>query len=477
MALPILSVERMRAWEQASWSAGRRESEVISKVGEALARTLRQYVPLRSRLLLVAGTGHNGDDVRAALPHLKEFEVETIRMRDPVAEFYSLEHGLRRQPAWIVDGLFGLGLNRDLEAGWLPVVRKLNESGVPVLAMDVPSGLDADTGEPRGAVVRAAVTLTVGAPKRGLLVPRAVEWVGQLEIATQVGLLETIPGPKPGGAEWGWSEASDFVGWPARRLVAAHKGDFGHAVLVAGSRGWHGAAVLAARGAQRARPGLVTVLTRPDAYLPVASQLAAAMVRPWEPSDPLPENATALVVGPGLAEASAPAEIGPRLREWWDTFPGPMVVDASALDWLAPASAASAGVRVITPHAGEAARLLQTTAAAIQADRPAALQALSRRFGDCWVVLKGRHTLIGRTGEGPWWNGSGNPGLAQGGSGDVLAGYLGGLLAQPSGSADPLTAIRAAVWRHGAAADRLEQAGRAWHVEELTDALGDGLKA
>jgi NAD(P)H-hydrate epimerase len=149
-----------------------------------------------------------------------------------------------------------------------------------------------------------------------------------------------------------------------------------------------------------------------------------------------------------------------------------VIVDASALDWLPEGPCATAALRVITPHPGEAARLLKTTTGTVQTDRVGALRALSARYGDCWVVLKGRDTLVGRSQGEVFVNGSGNPSLGQGGSGDALAGYLGGLLAQPALAAEPSLALRYGVWQHGAAADALQAARPNWIVEDLLDALG-----
>ena len=150
----------------------------------------------------------------------------------------------------------------------------------------------------------------------------------------------------------------------------------------------------------------------------------------------------------------------------------PTIVDASALAWLAPGGVPANSIRVVTPHPGEAARLLKTTAAQVQANRVQALRELSKQFGDCFVVLKGHQTLIGRSKGDVFVNSSGNPHLAQGGSGDVLGGYLAGLLAQSALRNDALKSIRYGVWQHGGAADLLEAARPNWVVEDLIDALG-----
>jgi NAD(P)H-hydrate epimerase len=150
----------------------------------------------------------------------------------------------------------------------------------------------------------------------------------------------------------------------------------------------------------------------------------------------------------------------------------PMVVDASALDWLVPHALLKGEIRVVTPHPGEAARMLGKTAQQVQAHRPQAVREISRRFGDCWVVLKGHQTLVGRSTGEIFVNSSGNPHLAQGGSGDVLAGFIAGLLAQPALQADVGKTLRFAVWQHGNAADRLQMTKKNWVVEDLVTELG-----
>jgi NAD(P)H-hydrate epimerase len=254
--------------------------------------------------------------------------------------------------------------------------------------------------------------------------------------------------------------------------VAGHKGTFGHLGIVAGSVGYHGAAVLASRGAQRAQPGLITLFTQEHAYYPVAAQLQAVMVQTWSPELKLPGDFSAIVIGPGLASPEVPDELKHVLRRLWRDSPVPLIVDASALDWLSLERFPKEAIRVITPHPGEAARLLKSTAARVQADRPAALREISRRLANAWVVLKGNQTLVGR-GEGELFvNSSGNPFLGQGGSGDTLSGYLAGLLAQKELQKDPLRTIRFAVWQHGACADWLSRTRPNWVVEDLIEVLG-----
>jgi hydroxyethylthiazole kinase-like uncharacterized protein yjeF len=186
----------------------------------------------------------------------------------------------------------------------------------------------------------------------------------------------------------------------------------------------------------------------------------------------LPGAFNALLIGPGLASPTVTEEMRSVTRRLWRMLSIPMVVDASALDWLPLDSTSINPIRVITPHPGEAARLLNQMPQQVQADRRRAVRELSRRYGNCWVVLKGHQTIVGRSAGDLFVNSSGNPHLAQGGAGDVLAGYLAGLLAQPMLQADPFQTIRFGVWQHGVAADHLETTRRNWVVEDLVEALG-----
>jgi NAD(P)H-hydrate epimerase len=460
----------MRQWESASWAAGKTAGAVIQEVGRILARRILELTNPGDTIWILAGKGHNGDDARAIPPHLSARDALLIDASDPgrgLAEFSRrLQTRSANQPRWIIDGLFGIGLNRPLDAPWRALIEAVNAAAIPILAVDVPSGLNADTGATEGAAIRAALTLTLGAPKAGLL--KAAAFTGRLETEPDIGLI-----PCPLSAELNWTLPEDFADLPPPRPAEANKGNYGHAAIFAGSLGYHGACVLAARGALRANPGLVTAFPQEPVYLPVAAQLQSAMVQPWQPGKPPPKTCTAMLFGPGLAAEGLDAALKEQTRACWRSAPQAVVVDASALDWLAPGAPTAEAIRVITPHPGEAGRLLGCSAAEVQADRVAALRDLSKKFGNCYVVLKGNQTLVGRAKGDVSVNSSGNPSLAQGGSGDVLAGYLTGLLAQPGWAADPLLAIRFAVWQHGAAADQLSRIKPHWIVDELLECLGD----
>ncbi len=469
MPLPVLSVAEMRSWENATWATGKTPDEVIAQVGELLAGRLGELVPTGSRLVLLAGQGHNGDDVRACAKHLGQFQVQLIERHDPVSALREWQQ-VPASPDLVVDGLFGIGLNRPLGGEWIRLIDAINGSPAPIIAVDVPSGLDADTGRAPGTAIRAAMTFTLGAAKRGLLAAGAADFVGRLEVIEEIGLVplaKAIAAPA-GGLQW--SAAPDYLSFPPRRPVVSHKGSYGHVGIIAGSPGYHGAAILAARGAQRSGAGLVTVTTPEEVYLPIASQLQSAMVRTWESGAGLPENVTALLVGPGLASPKLPPSLKAAIAESWATAPCPVVADASALDMIGETMVPE--LRVTTPHPGEAARLLGIATSEVQTNRPGALRRLSARFGGCWVVLKGHQTVVGRD-TGPLFvNSSGNPGLAQGGAGDLLAGFLAGLLGQKPLRKDFAKTISYAVWEHGAAADRLTRRQVRWSVEELASELG-----
>jgi NAD(P)H-hydrate epimerase len=418
------------------------------------------------KILFLAGKGHNGEDVRAARKHLgAERSAILLDIVDPAEGLTEFLQASGEGCSWIVDGLFGIGLDRPLDAHWQKLIQAVNNTKLPVVAVDVPSGLNAETGGVEGAAIRAEVTLTVAAPKTGLLT--AAQFVGRLEVLADVGLV-----PCPFDGVLNWTIGNDFAGWPPRRPVESNKGTFGHLAIYAGSFGYHGAAVLAGHGALRARPGLVTVFPQESVYVPVAAQCQSIMVHAWRAGQTLPKSCSAILFGPGLAAPELPDTMKEEMRTHWHKTPLPVIADASALDWLQPGPTPPGVIRVLTPHPGEAGRVLGRSAASVQADRVAALRELSKQLGECCVVLKGRQTLVGRATGKIFINSSGNPYLAQGGSGDLLGGYLAGLLAQPDWQNDPITTLRYAVWQHGAAADRLCETQANWTVEDLSRQLG-----
>jgi hydroxyethylthiazole kinase-like uncharacterized protein yjeF len=265
----------------------------------------------------------------------------------------------------------------------------------------------------------------------------------------------------------------EFKNFPPRRKVDSNKGNFGTLTIIAGSFGFHGAGVLTACAAQRAQPGRITLFTQGTIYTAVASQLQAVMVNVWQPKLKFPDSTSAILIGPGLAAPEITGKMKVFTQKLWRDSELPLIVDASALDWLPAGEFSKNALRIITPHPGEAGRLLKITTQKIQQNRIKSLREISKRFGNCWVVLKGNKTLIGRSRGGIFVNPSGNPHLAQGGSGDVLAGFIAGLIAQPELQTNIEKTIRYAVWEHGRAADKLLASRANWTVEDLVEKIGD----
>lgn len=318
MPLPVINVSQMREWEKATWATGRTEEQVIRRVGEIVASRALELTRAGDTILILAGGGHNGDDARCAREHLSGRKVELLEVKNPAEAFSKLEAQLVLKPALVIDGLFGIGINRALDGHWVKFIERINAAKVRVLAVDVPSGLDADTGEPQGAAIHAAVTLTLGAAKTGLLQTKAAQFVERLEVAPDIGLVAC-----PHKSDLQWTLPSDFENFPPSRNVATHKGSFGHLAIIAGSFGFHGAAVLAARGAQRARPGLITLFTLERAYHSIAAQLQAVMVSLWSDKMDYADKFSAILIGPGLAGADVPKEMTANLRRLWHNSPLP----------------------------------------------------------------------------------------------------------------------------------------------------------
>jgi len=467
MPTPVITVAQMREWEKVTWASGIKEDDVMRRAGLAVARLAERLTRPGDSILFLAGKGHNGDDTAYACDRIESRKRTLLRVIDPSVDAKAVWTELQSGHALVVDGLFGIGLNRPLAANWMKLIERINNSGIPILAVDIPSGLSADQGLPLDLATRASWTLALGAIKQGLLKSSAAPFTGRIEIAEEIGLI-----PYPFETEIGLTAERDFDRFPPRRSVAGHKGTYGHLIILAGSPGYHGAAVLATRGAQRAQPGLITLFTTSATYQPIAAQLQAPMVSVLPEDLVLPESSTAIVAGPGLAAPSIPESVQRVVRHLWRDSSLPMLVDASALDWIRAGECRSAALRVITPHPGEAARLLETTPGEIQCDRVAATRELSRRFGHCFTVLKGCHTVIGRAKEEVFINNTGNPYLAQGGAGDVLAGFLGGLIAQPELQKEPSTLLRYGVWHHGQTADSLAETQPGFTIEDLAAALG-----
>jgi len=351
----------------------------------------------------------------------------------------------------LVDGLLGTGLDREVAGLYAEVIQGMNRFGGGILALDIPSGLHADTGRVLGNAVKADCTVAFVGLKQGLFTCDGPEHCGELVFDD----LGTAVAEQSGQPTSAWLLPPWQSGLPSRSR-GAHKGNFGHVLVVGGAPGFCGAARMAAESAARVGAGLVSLATHPAhaALMNIGRpELMCHGVSNADELRPLLARASVVAVGPGLGLGQA--GWGRVLFEAVQDSGLPLVVDADALNLLALAPLRRDDW-VLTPHPGEAARLLQTTSSAVQADRFAAIAALRDRFGGT-VVLKGSGTLIlGSSKAEPSICTQGNPGMASGGMGDVLTGVITGLLAQ---GLDYDQAAEVGVRLHAAAGDRAAEAG------------------
>ena len=372
----------------------------------------------------------------------------------------------------VVDALFGTGLDRPIEGHHAAVIGVIDDGEAPCLAVDLPSGLDADTGGVLGVAVHALVTATFAHPKLGLLTPRGAQLAGSVHVV-DLGIPAEIPAHV--GASAQRLSADDLALWLAPRAPGVHKTGAGHVGIVAGSPGKIGAPQLVARGAMRAGAGLATIVTWPDAATSIEGHVLEVMTARLDPSrlpasvDAALAGKHAVVVGPGLGlDAAARAVVEHVLA----SFGGPVVVDADALSMFAgrPDALRSARRAIVTPHPGELARLLGSTPGAVEGDRFGAARAIVSASGAV-VVLKGAHTIVaapdGRIAVSP----IACPALATAGSGDVLGGIVGALACHLA----PFDAACAGVLLHGLAGESWVRthggADRGLLASEIADAL------
>jgi hydroxyethylthiazole kinase-like uncharacterized protein yjeF len=434
MMTPLLRSAELRAIEA-------RHAKVVPPLMEragraAAALALRLLENRRARVLVLAGPGNNGGDAIVMAHVLKQQGIDVVV--GPGGKVPKGDYGL------VVDGLFGIGLGRPISGAYADLIERINGFQGPVLALDIPSGLDGDTGRVMGVAVRATHTISFIGGKPGLYTldgPDHCGWVSVVDLGLR---LDDFSGAL--------LSVDDFSDWLKPRLRNSHKGSYGSLAVIGGAAGMTGAALLAGRAGLQLGAGRVFVgLLQALAVDPLQAEL---MLR--SPDNAL-DQATAAVVGPGLGISDAALEIFRRVA----SADFPILVDADALNLLAahPVLGALIARRVaptlLTPHPAEAARLLATTTEAVQADRVGATLQLAQRF-KAHVALKGCGTVIAHP-DGSWRiNANGNPGLASGGTGDVLSGFVGALLAQ-GWAAD--TALCGAVHLHGAAADALVASG------------------
>jgi hydroxyethylthiazole kinase-like uncharacterized protein yjeF len=441
---------------------------LMTRAGEFAYATIRERWGDR-RLVAVCGAGNNAGDgyVIARLALAAGVAAEVIYLIEPdrlsgdaarAAADYSgaggrwrpFDGSLPSEPAVIVDALLGTGLDRPVGGRFADAVEAINSGSGPVLAVDVPSGLNAETGAVMGTAVRADLTVTFVGMKCGLLTGRGPQLCGDvlyhsLEVPDEV--FDGVP-----------VKAQRITDAETRRALTprprdAHKGISGHVLVVGGGTGMPGAARLAAEAALRVGAGLVSVATRPEHVAAVVAGRPELMCRGvTDPGDlaPLLRRATTVAVGPGLGQTG-------WSRSLLDTVLAtelPVVLDADALNLIA-AAPTPRGRWILTPHPGEAGRLLQTDAEVVQGDRFGAVQALATKFAAI-TVLKGAGSLVcGPDGKIGLCS-AGNPGMAVAGMGDVLTGIIAGLLAQ---GLDQISAARIGVLIHARAGDEASRVG------------------
>ncbi len=438
-------------------------ARLMSTAGEQAYRLLRETWPGAKDVTVLCGTGNNGGDgfVLAALALRDGLKVRVLQLGDPgriggdaaqmmhayreaggVHESY---RGLPADTQVLVDALLGTGLERQVSGDWASAIDTMNRHPAPTLAIDIPSGLHADSGVILGTAVRAEASISFIGLKQGMFTGKGPDCCGEihfsgLDVPARVYSREILSARRID-----WRKQAGFV---EPRERSAHKGAFGHVLVIGGAPGFSGAARMAGEAALRCGAGLVSLATHP-AHAALLNlnrpELMCHAVETPAQLEPLLPRADVLAVGPGLGRSAWGAAL---LQAALDAGK-PLVVDADGLNWLAE-NPCRKSEWVLTPHPGEAARLLACSVAEVEADRFSAVWKLQQKYDGC-VVLKGAGSLIQAGGKRPPAVCSdGNPGMAGGGMGDVLTGLIAGLLAQ---GWDQEQAAESGVCLHAAAAD------------------------
>lgn len=480
LPLPLYRAAQVRELDARLIAAGTPAFELMQRAAHGAWRALRQRWPHAGSVTVLAGSGNNAGDgyLVAALAQRAGWQVQVLAvvaptaLRDTAAEAYAeaLAAGVAVQP-WrvdiplhgvVVDALLGTGLTGSVREPFAAAIGRINASNLPVLALDLPSGLCADTGAELGVAVQAELTVTFIALKLGLLTGVGPDRVGVLHLDDLHADAQVLTAVVPAAQRLAPANLPRL----AARPRTAHKGLYGRVLVVGGDRGLGGAALLAAQAAQRGGAGLVSLATR-DEHVPAAlARLPEVMTQGVASANQLlalTANADVLVVGPGLGVQAW----GRSLLSAAASRALPQVWDADGLNLLAQGGVQLPADSVLTPHPGEAARLLGVSTAQVQADRPAAALALARRY-QAVVVLKGAGSLIASADGRLALCDRGHPAMAGAGLGDVLAGLLGALRGQG------LPAFEAAclgVWLHASAGEQLAQQGRGLAASELLPAI------
>ena len=462
-ANPLYGNGAFRRIEAASIVASGDDFALMQRAGQAAWRQLLQRWPRAQRIVVACGGGNNGGDgyVLADLALQSGRTVEIVRVQAPAsalamracAAFEALGGRCSNdidsvgRADVVVDALFGIGLSRVPEGALADLIAAVNAAGKPVLALDVPSGVDAETGNVPGTAVRATATVQMLAPHIGLSTGAAIDCCGEM-------VMDSLGVDLDRSAAQAFALAADALGdWLRPRARNSHKGTFGHVLCVGGDAGSGGAIALCAQAALRSGAGLVSVATRVQhvpALIASRPEIMAVAMEDTAAFATLAERADVLAIGPGMGQQAWGSSL-------FDAAIGcgrALVVDADALNLLSRNPRILPPDTVITPHPGEAARLLDCDIAVVQPDRFAAAQSLVERFG-CVVVLKGAGSIVAAPDRKPHVIAAGNPGMAVGGMGDLLTGVIAALRAQglPAFDAAACGALLHAVAGDDAAAD------------------------
>lgn len=476
----LYSAAQVRAVDARLIAAGTPGFELMQRAARATWRALVRHWPTANELTVVAGHGNNAGDgyLVAVLARRAGWTVRVLAVGDPqrlqgdarLAHAEARTEGVAIQ-AWgaqselrgvVLDALLGTGLTGEVREPYASVIGAINASALPVAAVDIPSGLCADTGRVLGVAVRADLTVTFIGLKLGLFTGDAADVVGEWVFND----LQAATGAFDGIGVSALRLTADNLPRPASRAPTAHKGQFGHVLLMGGDRGFGGAILLSAQSALRSGAGMVSLATRSEHVPAALARLPEAMVLGISSANQLMgllQKVSVLVVGPGLGQSSW----GRSLLSAAADAALPQVWDADALNLLADEHVSLPQDCVMTPHPGEAARLLGISTAQVQADRPGAAHALSKKY-TAVVILKGAGSLIASPDGRLALCHQGHPAMATAGLGDVLAGLVGALLAQGMNAFD---AACLAVWLHANAGAQQGKSGRGLAASDLIPAI------
>ncbi len=478
---PVYSKDQILTLEKSAIEQHNIKSyELMQRAGKAAFMFIREVYPKATRIVVVTGGGNNAGDgyVLARLLHQADFACVTMpvvpitRLRGDAMRAqneYAIHEGGDIDPSetfpecdLIVDALFGTGLSREIEGEFADVVAAINRTPVPVLALDIPSGLSATTGNPLGPTVYANNTLTFIGLKSGLITAEARNYTGSIAVDS----LDLPDSLFEASEKLGFSISDTLVNrlLPPRK-ASGYKNNYGHVLVIGGNIGYPNAARLAGEAAARTGAGLVSVATHPDNVAAVASGCASLMVKGiHQPSDlsDLLKKADVIVIGPGLGQDKWAQTLFARVIE----LSKPLVVDADALHLLSK-NPGKCDHWVLTPHPGEAAALLACSSQDIQLHRSSSALAIQEQYAGV-TVLKGAGTLTCYQ-QQIYFCTAGNVSLATGGTGDILTGIIAGLIAQGSSL---LEAANAGTMIHGMAAELLSKNGtRGILAEDLFPAM------